>query len=135
MLDERIKRDLLDRYQTMLDRGELFSKAQLDSYYATFRHRFGPEVLANLDGEALLTAMHEHGNRDSLVYWLEFKNDDEFPTLPFGSIAGGSALKFGLYKRNETGAWMTGSPQKQVELTVQGAVEWLAALLLARRHE
>jgi 5-methylcytosine-specific restriction protein B len=128
MLDERIKRDLLDRYQTMLDRGELFSKAQLDSYYATFRHRFGPEVLANLDGEALLTAMHEHGNRDSLVYWLEFKNDDEFPTLQFGSIAGGSALKFGLYKRAETGAWMTGSSQKQVELTVQEAIG------IARRH-
>ena len=128
MLDERIKKDLTDRYQAMQDRGELLSKTQLDAYYATFRRRFGPEVLANLDGEALLTTMHEHGNRDSLVYWLEFKNDDEFPGLPFGSIAGGSALKFGLYKRNETGAWMTGSPQKQVELTVQEAIG------IARRH-
>lgn len=128
MLDERIIKDLTDRYQAMLNRGELLSRTQLDAHYATFRRRFGPEVLANLDGEALLTAMHEHGNRDSLVYWLEFKNDDEFPGLPFGSIAGGSALKFGLYKRNETGAWMTGSPQKQVELTVQGAVD------IARRH-
>ena len=128
MLDERIKKDLTDRYQAMLERGELFSKTQLDAYYATFRRRFGPEVLANLDGEALLTAMHEHGNRDSLVYWLEFKNDDEFPTTPFGSIAGGSALKFGLYKRNETGAWMKGSPQRQVELSVQEAIG------IARRH-
>ena len=93
MLDERIKRDLTDRYQAMLNRGELLSRTQLDADYATFRRRFGPEVLANLDGEALLTTMHEHGNRDSLVYWLEFKNDDEFPGLPFGSIAGGSALE------------------------------------------
>ena len=122
MLDERIKTDLTGRYQTMLDRGELPSRTQLDAYYATFRRRFGPDVLANLDGEALLTAMHEHGNRDSLVYWLEFKNDEEFPTLKFGSISGGSALKFGIYRRNETGAWMTGSPQRQRELTVQEAV-------------
>lgn len=128
MLDERIKKDLLDRYQAMQASGGLLSKTQLDEYYATFRRHFGPDVLANLDGEALLSAMHEHSNRDSLVYWLEFKNDDEFPTLQFGSIAGGSALKFGIYKRNETGTWMTGSPQKQVELTVRGAIE------IARRH-
>ena len=49
----------------------------------------------------------------SLVYWLEFKNDDELPGSKFGSIGGGSALKFGIYKRKETGAWMTGSPLKK----------------------
>ena len=128
MLDERIKKDLTERYQAMLASNELLSKTQLEAYYATFRRRFGPEVLANLDGEALLTTMHEHGNRDSLVYWLEFKNDDEFAGTLFGSIAGGSALKFGIYKRNETGAWMTGSPQKQVELTLPEAID------VARRH-
>jgi hypothetical protein len=41
--------------------------------------------------------MHAHGNRESLVYWLEFKNDDEFPGQMFGSIAGGSAHKFGCF--------------------------------------
>lgn len=35
----------------MQDRGELLAKVQLDAYYATFRRRFGPEVLANLDKE------------------------------------------------------------------------------------
>ncbi len=50
--------------------------------------------------------MHAHGSRDSMVYWLEFKDDEEFPAL-FGSIAGGSALKFGVYKRAETGGWAT----------------------------
>ena len=29
--------------------------------------------------------------RDSLVYWLQFKDDDEFPSVAFGNIAGGSA--------------------------------------------
>lgn len=128
MLDERIKKDLTDLYQKELGAGDLFSKVQLDTYYATFRRRFGPDVLKNLDGEALLRTMHEHGNRDSLVYWLEFKNDEEFPSLDFGSIAGGSALKFGLYKRRETQSWMAGSPLKQRELTE------LEAISIARRH-
>ena len=48
--------------------------------------------LNGIDGKVLLEAMHNHSNNDSLVYWLEFKNDDEFPTPKFGGIAGGSAL-------------------------------------------
>jgi 5-methylcytosine-specific restriction enzyme B len=44
--------------------------------------------------------------KESLVYWLEFKNDDEFPGPKFGSIAGGSAHKFGLFRRKETGQWV-----------------------------
>jgi 5-methylcytosine-specific restriction protein B len=55
--------------------------------YTTFRRRFGPDALARLDGEALLDGMRLHGNKDSLVYWLEFKNDEEMPGH-FGSIAG-----------------------------------------------
>lgn len=127
MLNERIKEDLLKRYEAMREHGELLSRARLEAAYLTFRRRFGPEVLASLDGEALLRTMHEHGNHDSLVYWLEFKNDEEFPGR-FGSIAGGSALKFGLYLRQETGIWMTGSSQHQRELSLQEAQE------IARRH-
>ena len=112
----------------MVTIGNLLSKSRLQGYYDTFRRRFGPEVLRNLDGEELLATMHEHGNHDSLVYWLEFKNDDEFPTLEFGSIAGGSALKFGVYRRAETGAWMIGHPRDQKEIPVSQAVE------IARRH-
>jgi 5-methylcytosine-specific restriction protein B len=40
----------------------------------------------------------------------------------FGNIAGGSALKFGIDRRKETGNWMTGSSKKQTELTVEQAV-------------
>ena len=80
-----------------------------------------------LDGEELLETMHAHGNRDSLVYWLEFKNDDEFPAR-FGSIAGGSAFKFGIFRSKETGTWVTGSPIDVKELTVPEAVD------IARKH-
>lgn len=100
---ERIK----ERCAALLAQGTLRSRSDLERCYATFRSRFGPEILKGLDGEALLDFVHNHGNTASLVYWLEFKNDDEMPAI-FGSIAGGSALKFGVYKRKETGAWMTG---------------------------
>ena len=81
----------------MLEQGQLPSREKLQEYYATFRNHFSPEKLLQLDGEELLNTIHAHGNRDSLVYWLEFKNDEEFPEF-FGSIAGGSALKFGIFE-------------------------------------
>lgn len=84
-------------------------------------------MLARLDGEELLETMHAHGNRDSLVYWLEFKNDEEFPAK-FGSISGGSALKFGIFRSNETKAWMIGSPRDMREVPVSQAIE------IARKH-
>ena len=39
----------------------------------------------------------------------------------FGSISGGSAYKFGLFQKKETGIWMTGSPQKPQELSEEEA--------------
>lgn len=116
MLDERLIHELKETERRLDDEGKLHSRAQLEGFYALFRERFGPERLRNLDGDELLSLMHDHGRRDGLVYWLEFKDDEEFPAI-FGSIAGGSALKFGIYRRKETGAWMTGSPHNQRELS------------------
>ncbi|CRI66742.1 conserved hypothetical protein [Thiocapsa sp. KS1] len=127
MLDPRIREDLRATWTQMMERGELLTEDRLRTCYDLFRRRFGPDVLAGLDGEALLRTMHEHGNRDSLVYWIEFKDDEEFPAT-FGSIAGGSALKFGLYFRKETGQWMTGHPHQQQAMSVDQAVA------MARRH-
>ena len=106
MLDDRIKARILDDHKKLTADGKLLSRSQLEGYYRTFRSRFGPDVLARLDGEELLETMHAHGNKDSLVYWLEFKNDEEFPAH-FGSISGGSAFKFGIFRRKETGTWVT----------------------------
>ncbi len=126
-LDVRIVEDLQQRYHRLLDQGDFPSREELARYYATFRLRFGPERLLSLDGEALLTTLHDHSNRDSLVYWLEFKNDEEFPDY-FGGIGGGSALKYGIYRRSDTRIWMTGSSQRQRELSLAEAVE------IARSH-
>src|SRR5437764_566591 len=127
MLDDRIKARILDDQKKLTADGKLLSKPQLEACYRTFSSRFGPDVLAKLDGEELLEVMHSHGNKDSLVYWLEFKNDDEFPAR-FGSISGGSAFKFGVFRRKETGTWVSGSPQNVKQLTVPEAVD------IARRH-
>ena len=130
LLDPAVREEVLALHGRLLDAGELPDDATLDREYALFRDRFGPSVLRDLDGEALLTLMHEHGNPDSLVYWLEFKNDDEFATRKFGSIKGGSALKFGLFRRKETGRWQAGvtSGNKPENITDDEAVGY------ARRH-
>jgi len=127
-LDERIEKSLRDAREIRAKRGDLLSTDQLKAAYELFRSRFGPERLRGLDGEALLETMHTHGNQDSLVYWLEFKNDEEFPGPNLGSIAGGSAHKFGLFRRKETGQWVAGSAQNEVDVTIQQAVE------IARKH-
>jgi 5-methylcytosine-specific restriction protein B len=78
-LDERIQKSLQSSYEQLEKQGEIVSKERLKECYTLFRERFGPERLKSLDGELLLNMMHAHGNKDSLVYWLEFKNDEEFP--------------------------------------------------------
>ena len=87
-IDTRVLQELKEAYQKLESEGKLPSRQLLATYYAAFRNKFGPEKLASLDGEVLLETMHSHGTRDSLVYWLEFKNDAEFPAIA-GSIAGG----------------------------------------------
>lgn len=127
-LDPRVQQSLRTFHESLLKRGELMTKERLSECYALFRERFGPERLKSLDGEVLLNTMHAHGNQDSLVYWLEFKSDAEFPTRQFGSIAGGSALKFGLYRSKDSGEWMAGHPSNQVTLSLADAIT------IARKH-
>ena len=127
-LDPHILQSMESCYTLLLKRGEFLTKEQLSDCYALFRERFGQERLQALDGEALLNTMHAHGSQDSLVYWLEFKSSPDFPTRQFGSISGGSALKFGLYKNKDSGEWMAGHPTNQKTLSIGDAVA------IARKH-
>src|SRR5438105_556502 len=108
MIDERVAASLRDMHARLTQDATLRSPSELAGYHDLFRERFGPDRLKSLDGEPLLRLMHGRvgaqgqATKDSLVYWLEFKSDDEFPPI-FGGIAGGSALKFGFYQRSETG--------------------------------
>ena len=127
-LEPIIRARIERRASKLLDDGRLPSPETLDASYARFREKFGPDALRQLDGTTLLYRMHDFADRDaSLVYWLEFKNDEDFPEC-FGSIAGGSALKYGLYRRRDNGAWMTGNAMKQRQVSEAEAVE------IARRH-
>ncbi len=85
-----------------------------------FINKFSPEYLSSLSGEDLLTTMFLNDkNENNLCRVLEF--DPQIKEM-FGSIKGGTAYKYGLYYSNK-GSWMTGSSQKQRQLTVEEAVE------------
>lgn len=87
----------------------------------TFQNKFSPEVLAALDDTNILATMFytSGDNAEALCYWLEHKK--EYRNY-FGSIAGGSAFKFGLIQKSDTGEWTTGSPQKPQTLTEDEAI-------------
>jgi 5-methylcytosine-specific restriction protein B len=127
-LHEKLVEKIRKLYDELDNEGEILTKLQLDAYCQLFRDNFGPDVLGRIDGEVLLNKIHNMGDSDSLVYWMEYKNDEEFPTMKFGSIGGGSNLKYGIFKRKETGIWTTGSPRYQQELSMEEAVE------IARKH-
>lgn len=130
MLDSRIVEELRSIQQRLTAAGALPPPEKLNQYYTTFRERFGPDQLSNLDGETLLITMHglSSANRDTLAYWLEFKNDEEFPAI-FGSISGGSALKWGVYSDAKTGQWMTkGQSYAPAPIPLEQAI------IIARKH-
>ena len=120
--DPQIEQALRSALEDLARQGDLLSSERLQASYSAFREKFGPDKLKSLDGEALLQAMHTHGNKESLVYWLEFKNDEEFPGTRLGSISGGSAHKFGLFRRKDTEQWVAGSPQNEHNVSVAEAV-------------
>jgi 5-methylcytosine-specific restriction protein B len=85
-----------------------FLAAELERSAPAFQARFPPERLRALSGRELLLELHGRESRDSLAFWLEFKKDETFSTTPFGSIRGGSALKFRVYQRAEDNDWYAG---------------------------
>ncbi len=122
VLSENWVAKLKDHYEECLNEGELISEELFHTYRDNFLARFSLENLININGKELLTEMFAK-EKDSLAYWLEFKNDDDFNTRQFGSIAGGSAFKFGLFKKKDSGRWTTGSSNNQVEITEENAIQ------------
>jgi 5-methylcytosine-specific restriction enzyme B len=129
MEDATLLPHLVDELQAALQRslasGDLLTPVQIDQNTKRFADKFGPAVLRELDGEALLRHMHGRESSESrcLDYWLEFKDDEEFAGHKFGRIGGGSALKFGIYQRQSDNAWMAGAPAAQRVLSVEDAIE------------
>lgn len=123
VIDERLHKGLRGDYEKFSAENELPTTEQLNQYYQTFRHAFGPERLLALEGEELLFTLKGGKEHNGLSYWLEFKNDDEFRSGLFGSIAGGSAYKFGLFRRGDTGTWSSGTIHREKEVTQEDAIK------------
>ena len=88
--------------------------------YKEFRELFAPEVLKGLNGIDILHRIfiNETGVKDSLCHYLEY--DKRFNL--FGSVAGGSAYKYGLFYSHKENSWMTGSGQKKIRLSETEAI-------------
>ncbi|MDU4889424.1 MAG: AAA family ATPase [Clostridium sp.] len=110
-------------YDELVQKNEVWSEAKVKEYYTNFKDKFSVDKLKALSGKEVLSTIFEMSNRESLVYWLEFKKDEEFEQRVFGSIAGGSSYKYGLfYKANE--GWVHGtSPKSGVNVTEEEAVD------------
>ena len=126
LLTEKKVKEIRAKHEQLVNNGKLLTQQQLKEFNELFRSCFGPEVLRRLQGEELLTFMHDHSNKDSLVYWLEWKNDDEFQTKRLGSIAGGSALKFRIFRRKETGNWQAAgeNSNRPQDITLEEAIAY-----------
>ena len=94
---------------------------EIEKALTEFKSVYSPEALEALSDESILSAIFYTAgdNTKALCCWLEMNKECR---AYFGSIAGGSAYKFGLFQRKETGAWTTGSPQKPQELSEEEAL-------------
>ncbi|MFI4986341.1 MAG: McrB family protein [Alphaproteobacteria bacterium] len=105
----------------MRQNGKLLPEAKLKEHYRAFASRFGPERLTAVTGEPLLRLMHQRHSPNSLLHWLETKDDDEF-AKGVGSIMTESATIYGLYQATSGGPWLKDGLGADQELSVREAV-------------
>ncbi len=107
----------------MIETGYQFdvSAEEMQSLYTEFQNRFSPEKLIAIPEDELLRTLFytADSTNDSLCYYLEFHAQNR---KCFGSIAGGSSYKFGLFQKKEGRVWITGSPGSPIELSESDAL-------------
>ena len=88
----------------------------------SFIEKFGPDAISELSGKELLTRLFisDVESKDNMCYMLEFH-----PQIKeiYGSIAGGSSFKYGLFYHKKNLCWTTGSPSKPQTLTEDEAIK------------
>ena len=117
---EEVKAKIIEGRDKLLETSRFPSEKDLEQEYKLFQKRFGRDVLRSLKGEDLIETIFNVTNKESLTYWLEFKRDDTFKTRNYGSISGGSAMKYIMFKRKADQKWVYG--QNQQELTLPEAI-------------
>ena len=85
------KEDVLHAYRVVVAET---SVEQIEGIRAKFLDRFGPQVLQAASGKDLLEIVHGDGFSKGMFYDLEFGNTAD----TFGSVAGGSSLKYKVYR-------------------------------------
>lgn len=93
---------------------------EIENNQTYFQNKFSPERLKEFEGIDLLNYMFMHdGDKNNLCYDLEFNKMYNFA----GSIKGGAAYKFYLFKKKDINQWVSGSPHNQRILTIEEAIE------------
>ena len=129
-VDESVEDDSIDEYeraakylQNYASKNEIIitERSDVEIIREDFIKRYGPEKLASLEDDELLEKMFysKGDNSDALCFWLEMNKECR---KSFGSIAGGSAYKFGLFQKKDTGVWQTGSSLKPIDLSEEDAL-------------
>ncbi len=99
-----------------------YSSEEIENVRKEFLSRYSPEKLAALTDDEILDGIFysDGDNSESLCFYLERNNDCR---KDFGGIAGGSAFKFGLFKKKESGQWTSGSPTNPILLSEDEALQ------------
>jgi len=113
---EEVKSKIIDTRAKLLESGSLPPENEIEKGYKLFQNRFAQDILRNLKGKDLIETIFNASNRDSLAYWLEYKSDETFKTRNYGSISGGSAMKYILFKRKADQKWAYGQNQQELDL-------------------
>lgn len=111
----KIIRDYLDENNLGNIENEEYEQA-----YIKFKYDFAPEILENLTDIDILNTIFIHdGDKNTLCSQLEFSDDYKFA----GSISGGSAHKYSLFKHSKTQKWTAGSAKNSKNVNEKEAIE------------
>ena len=97
-----------------------FEKEEFEQKYKNFYKKFSPEILSNLEGIDILNYIFLHdGDKNNLCYYLEFSKE----ISGTGSISGGSASKFSLFKHKKTNQWTIGASRNMKSVPENEAIK------------
>lgn len=110
----------IKKYLTENNLGELV-KEEDEKKYKDFYNLFAPEILEKLEGKEVRDKIFSHdSDKTTLCYTLE--SSDEYKWF-CGGIRGGYAHKFSLFKKRETGEWITGPSHKNRVVGEEESIE------------
>ncbi|MHA1250404.1 MAG: McrB family protein [Candidatus Helarchaeota archaeon] len=106
LINEQLKNAILQEYIVFQKSENFKTKEELEGYIQYFKEKFGDKGL-KMEGKELLYKIHGPYREDeeqSLVYWLENKDDDEFPNY-FGGCRVGNSGHYQVYFSPPDNCW------------------------------